>query len=77
MTREGRVYNVKDHAQESHKCTNEAFLSFVREAHRRAQDITEEKRERVSAFLREHPEANAVLLDKDGSMKPLKFVPVA
>ena len=61
----------------SHKCTNEAFLSFVREAHRRAQDITEEKRERVSAFLREHPEANAVLLDKDGSMQPLKFVPVA
>jgi len=62
MTREGRAYNMKEH---------------VREAHRRAQDITEEKRERVSAFLREHPEANAVLLDKDGSMQPLKFVPVA
>jgi len=49
----------------------------VREAHRRAQDITEEKQERAAAFLREHPEANAVLIEKDGSLHALKFVPIA
>ncbi len=61
----------------SHKCTNEAFLSFVREAHREAQVIGDKYHDKAVAFLREHPEANAVLLDKDGSMQPLKFVPVA
>ena len=63
--------------KQSIRCTNEDFLAYVREAHRRMQPATEAERERQEAFLREHPEANALLIDADGSLHPLKFVPIA
>ena len=55
----------------------EEFDAFLVEAHKQAQVIGDKYHDKAVAFLREHPEANAVLLDKDGSMQPFKFVPVA
>ena len=55
----------------------EEFDAFLVEAHKQAQVIGDKYHDKAVAFLREHPEANAVLTEKDGSLHALKFVSIA